>query len=485
MTITIGVDYNTRYTVTDYTITLINLPTPITEANLAYVFNITQGVLYYAPIENESKITVTGNILAIPGFFPPIQPTDKIHIQIYTQEITDDASIDAFARKRVSNPYTVFETKHINDALPLFYDDKEVSGTGTSSVFSKNRASVTLSVSNLTAGKRVRQSKIRGIYQSGKSSLAFTTAVFGGISEGIIRRLGYFDDENGLFFKSNDVLSVNIRSNVTGTPVDTEVTQSNWNIDKLDGTGSSGVLLDLTKSQIFFFDFEWLGVGRVRFGFVINGIPIYCHEFLNSNNLSSVYMSTPNLPIRYEIENDGTGEAASIEHICSTFISEGGQDNTYTTTFVSRGDSQLTLANAGLWTPVASIRLKDGHYNTKPTIDDVSVLITSVSNIEWAVFINPTVADVDNASWVSVTNSALEYDISRNSTNTLTGGYKINGGYTSSTNQFKSSVLANSNSFLSIGFNIDNTKDELVLAVRNVSANGGTCFGGLTIKEVL
>jgi len=238
----------------------------------------------------------------------------------------DSPSIDAFARFRVSNPETLFDSKQLFDSQPLFWDDQEVSGSGTSSTHSVNLARTQLAVSNLTAGKRVRQTYMRFNYQPGKSQLIFMTAVMSSAgASGISACIGLFDDNNGIFVTSDDnVLKMVIRDKTTGVVVDTEVTQSNFNIDPLDGTGASGITLDITKTQIFVVDFEWLGVGRVRTGFAIDGLIYYCHEFLNTNSLATVYMSTPNLPLRYSLENDGTGPATTMDHICSTVISEGG-----------------------------------------------------------------------------------------------------------------------------------------------------------------
>ena len=142
---------------------------------------------------------------------------------------------------------------------------------------------------------------------------------------GIITRMGLFDDNNGIFLqRSNNTISLVVRSNVSGSPSDSNyATQANWNIDKMDGTGLSGLTLDFSKSQILTFDFEWLGVGCVRVGFVVDGNVFYCHQFNHANNITGVYMSTPNLPLRYQIENTGSGIASSIECICCAVLSEG------------------------------------------------------------------------------------------------------------------------------------------------------------------
>src|SRR6056297_3389277 len=243
---------------------------------------------------------------------------DKDNPLPITARLSDTSNIDAFGRLRVSNPETIFDSKNIFDDpnigaaeenQPLFYDNQEVSGSGTTTLYNKNTASQYLTVSENTARTRIRQTKQRFNYQPGKSTLVFMTFTFCDACSGIINREGMYDNKNGLFLEQdNNILSFVRRTYTSGSTVDNKITQNNWNLDTLDGNGPSGYSLDLTKTNILVFDYEWLGVGRVRMGFVIDGKFIYCHEFLNANNLTEVYMSTPNLPLRSEISNDGTGQ---------------------------------------------------------------------------------------------------------------------------------------------------------------------------------
>lgn len=395
-----------------------------------------------------------------------------------------NATVDSFARLRVSQPYTLLDLKQIYDSQPLFYDDQQTSGSGTSSTYLTNNAATRLSVSGATAGTRVKQSKTRGIYQPGKGMLVLLTGVFDGSGTGITKRIGYFDALNGLFFQHKDgVLSVVRRTYVTGVAVDTVIPQSSWNVDKMDGTGSSGITIDTSKTQIFSIDFEWLGVGRVRFGVNIDGQFYYVHELLNANNLTEVYIGNPNLPIRYEIINDGTGVASHVDTICASIVSEGGQEDIALSTHVSRLGLPITLAAQDLFTPVISVRLKSDRLSTKinPLVSDL--ILTTTTNYAWKITVNPVIAGTDAASWTGVTNSSLEYDITRDNTNTVTGGYDIAGGYGSSTNQAKFSATGVVRSFLSIGSNIDGSRDELVLSVANIDGNGGTAYGSMTLGE--
>lgn len=400
-----------------------------------------------------------------------------------TITITNPAA-DAFGRMRVSNPYTILDTKQLVDNLPLFYDDAETSGGGTGSTYNANQASTSLTVSASTAGTRVRQSKMRATYQPGKSLLVLCTFVLGATATGITRRVGYFDEKNGLFLQYDPAgLALVRRTFTSGEAADTVVRQSAWNIDKMDGSGPSGVTLDPTKTQILAIDLEWLGVGRVRFGFVVDGNIFHVHEMNHANVLAVVYMSTPNLPIRYEISNGGTGGAASLVHICSSVVSEGGQDATVLQTYLSRGGTAATLANADLLTPIMSVRLKATHLGTRISPVLVEVLATTSINYEWRLLLNPTIAGEDAANWGDATNSALQFDIARTATNTLSGGHVLGGGYGSSTAQNKTPISGIASSYLTIGSKIDGTADQLVLGVMNIDANAGTVYGGIVFDE--
>lgn len=238
---------------------------------------------------------------------------------------TIGTAYDPFGRFRISQNYTLFDSKFLSDNQPLFWDDSQTVGGGTSSTYNTNQASVTLAVSNATLGTRVRQTYQRFNYQSGKAQLILITGNFGSGNSGITKQWGYYDDSNGLFFQiSGTTLNICIRSNTSGTPVDTLIPQSSWNVDKLDGTGPSGINLDTSKTNIYVINFQWLGVGNVYFGIFFGTKLIVCHMIQNENINTVVYMSTPNLPLRIEISNNGTGPVSSLTQICSQVASESG-----------------------------------------------------------------------------------------------------------------------------------------------------------------
>ena len=237
-------------------------------------------------------------------------------------------AVDAFGRARMSQPYTLFDSQNRYAADNQFDTS---TATGGSTTYQANESTVDLNVTASSGSQVVRQTYRNFPYQPGKSLLVLTTFVMNAAKTGLRQRVGYFNTQNGIFFQQNDsTLSFVLRTYTSGIASDARtVNQADWNGDKLDGTGDSGFTLDPSKSQIFFIDVEWLGVGSVRCGFIINGQYVIAHTFNNANDLAKVYMTTAILPVRYEITNTaGTASSSTMKQVCSTVISEGGYEQT-------------------------------------------------------------------------------------------------------------------------------------------------------------
>ena len=392
------------------------------------------------------------------------------------------AATDAFGRLRTSEPTTVYDSKQLHDALPLFYDDQEISGSGTGSAHSPLKASTTMTVSASTAGTRVRQTFQRYNYQPGKSQLILCTGNLqdSGGGAGIVSRMGYFDAADGVYMACNEgALEFRIRSSVTGSPVEEIATQATMNGDPVDGTGPSGVTLDLTKTQIFFTDLEWLGVGTVRVGVVVDGRFILCHSFNHATADASVYMSTPNLPLRYEISNDGTGVASGIQHICSSVISEGGADPTGRLQVESTGaQGQINASSSGTVYAVLGIRLKTTHQDTQIDLTGMSMLCTTNDAFEWLLLYNPVVAGT--FTYGDKSNSACQVaQGATNGSNTVSGGFPIAGGFATQ----RTATTEALNNALRLGASISGVSAEIVLCVRPL-ANGADIYGSLSWREL-
>jgi len=88
---------------------------------------------------------------------------------------------------------------------------------------------------------------------------------------------------------------------VMSKTVDTRIPQSQFNIDKLDGTGPSGYNIDLSKMQMWYIDYSWYGAGFTRFGVrATDGNIIYAHKQPNNNLNFEAYLRSGNLAGRYE-----------------------------------------------------------------------------------------------------------------------------------------------------------------------------------------
>jgi len=329
------------------------------------------------------------------------------------------AATDAFGRLRVSNPYTLFDggLRYFDNS----YKWDQVDTGAVSSSFLPNESSILMNATG--AGSAIRQTKQVFSYQPGKSLLVLLTFVMNNPTAGVTQRAGYFGAENGVYFEvAGTTKNLVIRKYTSGSVDDTteKFPQSLWNGDKLDGTGASGITLDVTKAQIFWTDIEWLGVGTVRCGFVINGQFIVCHSFHHANILNKVYMTSATLPLRYELIS--TGPAAAMRAICSTVMSEGGHSNRSFTRAIGTALTGKNLSQT-VYRPLVCLRMKSTALDSivVPTAFDVYGL--QLAAFAYRVILNPTLTD---ASWTSAdTDSTVEYDLSATA---LSGGKVITQG---------------------------------------------------------
>jgi hypothetical protein len=270
----------------------------------------------------------------------PLEVTTASGTSIYVQPA--GMAGDAFGRTRVSAPFTLFDSSHRYNDNGLWATS---SGAGGTYAFNANQGLVDLNVTTTSGSEIIRETTKVCSYQPGKSLLFMSTFVMNTAKANLRQRVGYYGAANGMYLEVSGTTGPALveRSSVSGSLAETRVLQDNWNIDKLDGNGPSGFTLDITKAQILWFDIEWLGLGTVRAGFVINGAFIHCHSFHHANLITATYITTASLPLRYEITNVGTTASSStLKQVCSTVLSEGGYE--------------LRGAQSAIGTPVASPR---------------------------------------------------------------------------------------------------------------------------------
>ena len=374
---------------------------------------------------------------------------------------------DAFGRLRVSNPLTIFDSKNVMSKNTLF--DEALTGSGTVT-YTANKSTVNLNVTTASGDKVIRQSKRVMSYQPGKSLLILNTFVMQTPEENLKQKVGTFDANNGIFFTADETtLKIVRRTYTSGASVDDPISQSAWNGDKLDGTGASGYTLNVDKACILFTDYEWLGMGAVRVGFVINGQFIVAHTFYNANNLTTVYMQTANLPIRYEIETTGTISGnATLQQVCSTAIIEGGYapEGIRQMIGTSQINAGVNLTTANTYYNIATIRIKSGRPYAVIVPSGLDILNISNNDFEFGLFVNATPSSP--FSYTSFSDN-VEYDLT---TVDLTAtGTRIAGGYLGG----KSNPFSIGDGFVfanQLGQTISGTSDTLTLGVRSGSANG-------------
>lgn len=342
-------------------------------------------------------------------------------------------AVDAFGRARVSTPLTLFDSSHRFRDNNLWATSNTAGGTYA---FSTNEGLVNLNVSTATNAEVVRETTKIFSYQPGKSLQIMNTFAFNSAKANLRQRVGYYGANNGYYLELDGIsLSFVERNYVTGSMVETRVTQANWNVDTLDGTGASLLTLDISKAQIYWMDIEWLGVGSVRMGFVIDGKFIHCHTFNHANIVTTTYITSASLPCRYEIKNTGTTASSSkLKQICSSVISEGGYELRGLQQAIGTAiGAPRDLTTVNTYYPVVSLRLK-----TSPDRLDAIVVLTALSlmgitnnaNYNWRVVASGTTT---GGSWVSAgTDSAVEYNITGTS---FAGGRVLASGWTNGSNQ--------------------------------------------------
>jgi hypothetical protein len=339
---------------------------------------------------------------------------------------------DAFGRLRVSDPYTLFDSFHR-------YQDNGKIGTavsgGGASQHDTNSSTIVNTVTGISGDKVIRESLRVFAYQPGKSLQILETFCMAAPQTGLRQRYGFFDVDNGIYLEQDgDTYYLVRRSSSSGTLDNFRVAQANWNVDPLNGTGTSTRTIDFTKAQILFIDIEWLGVGSVRVGFVIDGEFVLAHVFHHANSVTTTYMTTACLPIRAEIENTATNNiTSSLRVICATVISEGGYELRGRARSIGHGINapRTTIqAQNGVIVPMLSIRLKADRLGAIVVPTNFSFGAITGANYEFFIISGATTS---GGSWDSAgTDSSVEYNLTPTS---YTGGTVLDRGYVISTNQ--------------------------------------------------
>lgn len=378
----------------------------------------------------------------------------------------DSGAIDAFGRQRVSQPFTLFDSvlRHGKNAEVW---NETISGGTSEHLINESSVKMTVTASGHSILRRTRK---RFPYQPGKGMNVLQSFVGSTPQAGLVQELGLFDNNNGIVLRaSGATVQFVVRSSTTGSPVETVANQSEWNID-------TAPWLDFSKTNIFTADLEWLGVGRVRCGFVLDGEYYYCHEFNHANELDAVYMTTAVLPLSYAIRATAT-VSGSMKQICSNVASEGGYEPGGAIYVTGRGASNFTAISSE--TMVAAIRMASGRTDNVilPAQVDVSIGGNPASNVaaEWRMRLNPTVS----GTWLPALNG--RGNVETMSSGTFSGGTVINTGLVSSRSAIEFHPQRSLD--LTLGTNAAGESDIVILTVQCSSSEDAT--GLLGWREVL
>ena len=370
----------------------------------------------------------------------------------------DSGEVDAFGRNRVSEPFTLFDsTLRYSKRTDLWFEKATGSATFTYSV---NESALDIGIGTASGNVGLRRTKRRFPYQPGKSLMVLQSFVPATPAAGVKQDVGLFDDENGVMFRVDGTTAqFVIRSKASGSVVENVVDQDSWNIDTFEA-------LDLTKVQIFIADLEWLGSGRVRCGFVIDGEIHYCHEFNQANNGTTVYSTTAILPLSYCIESTAIiASGASLKQICSSVMSEGGYEPSGPVYVVGRGASGVGSISSE--EVVAGIRMASGREGNVISPSQVDASIEGNTTAQWRLRLNPTIT---SGTWTAADNGRGNVEVLTAAT--ISGGTVIAAGLVGT--RGSASLPTKSGLELSLGVDANGDSDVIVLTLEADSSTKGT-----------
>ena len=433
------------------------------DGNVGITGNVNIGTM-----PNVNANITGGNVTVTQGTSPWVV-SGNVGITGNANVLLGGTQLDAFGRLRVSNPVTLFDSQNRYIAGDQF---SNVTATGGNVVFVSNESSFNLNVSTANGSSAVQQAKFVQPYQPGKSLLVMESFCFSALIANCRQRVGYFTTENGIYFEADGTtLYLVIRSSASGSIVEERIAQSAWNGDRLNGVpganNPSGITLNPALTNIFWTDIEWLGVGNVRAGFVINGQFILCHTFQHANQSGNtkVYMTTATLNPRYEITNTGTTASNStLKQICSTVISEGGYTPATTQNYVSSGLVPTRISTANVYVALASIRLNPAYPDAVVIPAQLDLLLTDVRYGQYQLVLNAS--NVAGLTYANIAGSVVQ---SNTSAVQISDGTVLFGGVNSSRDTL--TVTEDVKARLQLSRQANGTTDILTLCVGYTSTN--------------
>ena len=459
---------------------------------------------YWRVVYTTLSATFTINSRLSTNVDPTAQGIDSFYINV------SDPYHDAFGKLRTTTPYTLIDNKfpfaapesatpeYLNNSME---DCNLTVGSGVTAVYGNSKVLMTIT-NGSSPSSYTSQSRKYATYQPGKSLLFLSSGLIKDsttTSANYTARIGYFDASNGLFFEQNQTnIAVVLRNtNTAGTTSDTRIIQTDWNIDKFNGTGISGVNLVFTKNQLFVIDFEWLSAGRIRFGFYLFGRIFYCHQITNVNSLTAPYMVTPNLPVRYQLTVNDSNKTAKLTQICSSVMSEGGYNPIGKPFSISNGITGIVAPSAGTETAILAIRGNSAtgsptnnryyHQNIVPTL--LNIFTTTTDNIYYTVrlYLAPNTPTVTTWAAVDASNSVVEYALGGTNITAInpTTSIIVDAGYSAGRGGVVVQSLENIYSnVLQITSNISNVSDVILITAQRITGTNPLVYASFNWQEI-
>jgi len=397
------------------------------------------------------------------------QQTPANSIPVVLAESPGNPAVDATGASRTVEAFTLFDSKFTLLSDNLLWTDL-VAGAGTDT-FNTNLSSFDMTVGTASGDRVLRRSRQYVPYQAGKPNQAYISGVLGSLKTNVRQRIGLYDSNNGLFFEQDGTnLKVVRRTNTSGSPVDNAVAQSSWNLDPMDGTGQSGITIDLSQFNVFIIDYQWLGGGLIRFGFLIGGIIYYCHQIITANTIATPWAKRGSFPVTYEIENTGTAASSTtMIATCASVQTTGGLESFGFLRSVNSGIGSGTSIDASE-TPIISLRLDPNSLQGGIEVLNISLFAISGKAVRFRLVWN---GSLTAPSWtdVSAGTSIAEFDTAATA---ITGGEVLASGYTNQ-NIFTQIVSADTQLPI-LGSNTSGTPDHVTVVAYKVEAGAAPAF---------
>lgn len=450
--------------------------------SILLITNVSRGIVIYQFNDPNKVGTVLNNILTL-TFDTSLQSnTDRLNIVF--EDLYDQQSLinkDAFGKTRVSQLTQTLDLKQINNNLPLFWD-RVNSGTGIQTWIA-NESATTMTTNSINS-YAIAQTKQRTFYRSGQSTQIIMTMYDFHSETNIVKRVGTFQSSNvapynttfdGLFLENNNGL-FSVQSWRTGIQTNI-VNRNNWD-DPLDGTGLSGVIVNWALNQKLVIDYQWLGIGRIRFGLDINGVVYYFHTIENANNNQKVYMSSSNQPIRYELRQLGV-ENGTLNQVCVMAATEGSITNLGTQRSITNGNNAVSYPTVRIKYATIAFRLQSTSINSIVEVISCDVISSSKNMIyRWELILNPTI----NGTFIytNLPDSSIQI-ATGNNTNTITAntGVILFGGLGNTNNPILSREIKEA---IKVGCSLTGELDVMVLALTPLT-NKGAYYTTLNVTE--